>query len=310
MKVRTALDTPLRILVLWDNDALLGSTVSFVRGVTGEASRLMLQPVSSGPANDDSDTPPPRPDGGGVEMLERIGQVADSVEEIVAIAEARSTDLIVIATTCCAAGAMDHSCAAAELALDSPIPVMLLRTHVLEDAALSEVRRVLVPLDGSARAAQALPLAGALARQLAIPVQFITVIDPARILPPAYAYDPDIRDTIVTDLSEMAHWALKQAERQLEGEGVVVRSSLLYGPVSTCIQSMIEPGDLLVMTTHGTGRAGARSLGSVAAKMVEQVMTPLVITRVQPQRDTVVEVACPWVEPISSSSVDGGIHRA
>lgn len=291
--------TPFRVLVLWDNEALLTPTISFVRTIAGEGSHLLLQPVLCEPANGGDETEMPRLDGDAVEVLGRIGQVSESVAEITAIAEARSVDLIVMATTCCAVGALDHSCGAAQLTLGSPIPVLLLRTDDLAHAAVPPIRRVLVPLDGSARAAQALPLAGMLARRLRIPVQFVMVIDPARVVPPAYAYDPAAQD-IITDLREMAHWALKQAEQQLEREGVVVNSSLLYGPVSRCIQSAIEPDDLLVMTTHGTGRAAPSKLGSIAAKMVEHVTTPMVMIRSQPRRDVVVDgyVACPWVEPL------------
>lgn len=299
MNDRASMNTSLRLLVLWDNEALLAPTVSFVRGIAGEEARLMLQPVACEPANGGDETAA-RLDGGAVEMLERIGQVSESVDRITEIANARSADLIVMATTCCAVGALNHSCGAAGLALDSPIPVMLLRTHDLARAPISPIRRVLVPLDGSARAAQALPLASTLAERFDVPVQFIMVIDPARVVPPAYAYDPEAQD-IITDLRETAHWALKQAEQRLEQSGVLVSSSLLYGPVSTCIESAIEPGDVLVMTTHGTGRAASSKLGSVAAKMVAHVTTPLVITRVQPQRDMVVNAACPWIEPVSRS---------
>ncbi len=93
----------------------------------------------------------------------------------------------------------------------------------------------------------------------------------------------------------------------MENEGVAASSSLLYGPVSTCIEAALEPDDVLVMTTHGTGRAAPSRLGSVAAKMVERVTTPLVITCVQPQRDIVVagSVVCPWIEPIPRSSAPG-----
>lgn len=301
-----SVNTSLRVLVLWDNEALVAPTVSFVRGIAGEEARLMLQPVACGPANGGDETTAPELDGDTVEMLERIGQVSESVDRIIAIADARSADLIVMATTCCAVGALDHSCGAAGLALDSPIPVMLLRTHDLARSAVSPIRRVLVPLDGSSRAAQALPLASTLAGRLDVPVQFIMVIDPARVVPPAYAYDPEARDNILTDLRETAHWALKQAEQRLEQSGVLVSSSLLYGPVSTCIESAIEPGDVLVMTTHGTGRAASSKLGSVAAKMVAHVTTPLVITRVQPQRDMVVNAACPWIEPVSRPGAPSG----
>lgn len=111
---------------------------------------------------------------------------------------------------------------------------------------------------------------------------------------------------IITDLRKKADWALNQAERHLEREGVVVSSSLLYGRVSTCIQAAIEPHDLFEMTTPGTGRAAASKLGSVAARMVEHVTTPLVIGRVKPLRDVVMAAACPWIKPVSSASAFRG----
>lgn len=306
MTAEAVTSAPFRVLVLWDNDALLIPTVSFVRSVTGAESRLLLQPVSCGPADGRDEADIPRFDRDGVEVLARIGQVTDSVDEIIAIAAGRTADLIVMATTCCAVGALDPSCGAAALVLNSPIPVMLLRTHELEHARRSSIRRVVVPLDGSERAARSLPLAGTLARRLGVPARYVMVIDPARVVPPAYAYDPQAQD-IITDLRATAHWALKQAEQSMENEGVTVNSSLLYGPVSTCIEAALEPDDVLVMTTHGTGRAAPSRLGSVAAKMVERVTTPLVITCVQPQRDIVVagSVVCPWIEPIPRSSAPG-----
>lgn len=298
MNDRTSADTSLRVLALWDQQAHLPSIVSFVRGITGEKTPIMLLPAVRGPEAACGDIDVRALGDDAVEILNATGPVPDSVDEIIGIAKARSVNLIVIATTCCAVGAIDHSCGAAALALDSPVPVMLLRTHGLADATPSQLTRVLVPLDGSVRAAQALPLAATLARRLDVPVQLIMVIDPARVLPPAYAYDPEAQD-IVSDLRETAHWALKLAEQELEKKAVRVNSSLLYGPVATCIQSAIDPGDLLVMTTHGTGRAAVGKLGSMAAKMVALVTTPLVIIRGQPQEDVVAVSACPWIEQVS-----------
>jgi nucleotide-binding universal stress UspA family protein len=164
------------------------------------------------------------------------------------------------------------------------------------------IRRLVVPLDGSARAAQALPFTLRLARRLQLPVQLVMVIDPTRILPPAYAYDPEAMDDALTDLRETAHWALKQAESLMEREGTTVESVLLYGPVMTCIQSALNDGDIVLMTTHGVGRGSAGRMGSVAERMLQTVTTPLVIMRGMAPGEVVVEgyVACPWVEPLSA----------
>lgn len=289
-----------RVLVLWDDQALLSATVAFIHAAAGEDAHLILQPVGSSPAGAGW----PAIDPAAVELLAPISAVPDAIAEIGEIARSRSVVLIALATVCCSIGAMDHACGATPLALDSPIPVLLLRSPELAGGTIQPVSRVLVPLDGSARAAQALPLATTFARKLHVPVRFVMVIDPARVLPPAYAYDPQAQD-MIANLREMAHWALKQAERQLERDDVTSTSSLHYGPIATCIESAIESGDMIVMTTHGTGRAVEGRLGSVAAALLARITNPLVIARSRPPSDVVTDqfISCPWIETVSSATV-------
>lgn len=185
------------------------------------------------------------------------------------------------------------------IALDSPVPVMVLRAAEGELQPFPKMQRILVPLDGSSRSAQALPVATRIAHKTGLPVHLVMVIDPSRVLPPAYAYDPDAWD-IITELRETAHWALRQAEEPLMREGVAVESSLLYGPVNAILQSTMEPEDIVVMTTHGTGMA-RRKIGSVAARVLATAPGPVVIHRGGDQGDIVVDgyEACSWVEPLS-----------
>ena len=57
----------------------------------------------------------------------------------------------------------------------------------------SAIRRLLVPLDGSPLAEEALPTARTLAKRLGVPIHLITVIDMMRITPsdlaPVVAFD-------------------------------------------------------------------------------------------------------------------------
>lgn len=305
MHGQTADSSHFRVMILTDADSTIEPATAFVRSVAGEDAQLTVVPFAC----------EFHPNGHGLRLEDRLGKADSRQLHVLApadgesidsrsvsdFAEDRHIDLIVTATMCEPGGRLDPSCGAGHLALNSPVPVMLLHSHEQDVHAFPEVTRLLVLLDGSARAAQALPFTAKLARRLRLPVQFVMVIDPSRVLPPAYAYDPEAVGDVITDLRETAHWALKQAEQRLEREGIAVQSVLLYGPVLTCITSTIEPGDMVLMTTHGTGRAPAGKLGSIAERMVANVTTPLVIMRGRTERDVVGDayVACPWVEPIS-----------
>lgn len=182
-------------------------------------------------------------------------------------------------------------------ALESPVPVMVLPER--RDDGFPEPTRVLVPLDGSDRAAQALPLAKHIAMGAGLPVHFVMVIDPSRVIPPAFAYDPDAW-TVVSELRETAHWALRQAEASLIRAGLEVESELLFGPINASIQEIMRPSDLVVMTTHGSGRKRS-TLGSVAERVLASAEGPVLIIRATEPGDVVVDgyEACSWVEPLS-----------
>lgn len=186
------------------------------------------------------------------------------------------------------------------VALGSPVPVMVLPSQ--EEGVMPAPKRVLVPLDGSDRAAQALPLAKHIARGAGLPVHFVMVIDPSRVIPPAFAYDPDAWH-IVSELRETAHWALRQAEATLTDAGIEVESALLFGPVNALLQETVEPSDLVIMTTHGAGKARS-TLGSVAGRVLASAAGPVIVLRAVEPADVVVEgyEACSWVEPLSRHS--------
>lgn len=258
-----------RILVAADDEALINPTYEYIRSLVGDLVDIDMAPQ-------------------------------DRMHDVIRLAESRGAAMIAIATHCEANGRVDPDCMPSQLALNSTIPVLILRVRPGESLAFTPVTRILVPLDGSPRAAEALPVATRMATRLGVRVQFVMVIDPSRVIPPAYAYDPDAW-SVISVLQETAHWALKQAEEHMTAAGVDVESSLLFGPVNAVLQESIAPGDVVVMTTHGTGRAAQDKLGSVAARIVASAAVPVVIMRGGVPGDIVVDgyQACSWVEPLS-----------
>ncbi len=167
------------------------------------------------------------------------------------------------------------------VALAADIPVMALRPEVVEgERSCAALRRILVPLDASAASRQALPVATALAREFGVPLQLVTVIDPARVLPAAYAYmpesDPDRCDAIAS-LEYQANQLLNRVESALRTTGIDASSALLYGSTQQCLLSAIQQGDLVVMTTHGEGKGVQSRFGSVAFGIVRQSPQPVVV---------------------------------
>lgn len=268
MTLQATKSCPLQVFVCASRDATVEPTLDFIRNITGVHADISVVSLDGLP---DFSTPPP-PD---------------------------QPRLIVLTQETTEDGAPLNGIDTAEIAMNSPTPVMVLRAPRGEQVHFPAFNRILVPLDGSARAAQALPLATHIAKGAGLPVYFVMVIDPSRVIPPAFAYDPEAW-SIVSELRETAHWALRQAEEPLIREGVQVDSALVYGPVNACLQAEIRPTDMVVMTTHGAGKARAR-IGSVAARVLESAAGPVVIHRGSDQGDIVVDgyEACSWVEPLS-----------
>ena len=216
----------------------------------------------------------------------------------------REPDLLrVLVIQCGEDGQIDPGSSLARSILNSFVPVLVLRSHQIEHVAIESIQRVVVPLDGSTYAAQALPLASRIARDLNVPVRFLMVIDPSRVIPPAYAYDPDAWG-LIEELRQTSHWALTQAEISLRQDGVEVGSDLLYGPINASLSANIGPHDLVVMTTHGT----ARQREGVTLRTLISVPQPMIVMRAMQQEPIVVDgyEACSWVEPLHRP----GVHTA
>jgi nucleotide-binding universal stress UspA family protein len=161
------------------------------------------------------------------------------------------------------------------------VPVLVVRPHTSPAAASPLIQRVVVPLDGSLLAEQALPVAQALAQQLEIPVHLITTIDLTSLLPvemlPTVAFDASLYDETTARLQADAEAWLTRAAQELQGAGVTSTWEVLYGSPFLVISEAVAAGDLLVMTSHGHGGAKRWLLGSLAEKLIREAPVPVVI---------------------------------
>ena len=202
----------------------------------------------------------------------------DPVEEILDTAIRTEPDLIAMATRDFLAPSMPASkTVSAQVASLTSIPVLIVQG---EHPALTPAR-VVVPLDGSLRSLQALPFAAGIARRIGGGVHLVTVIDPTVSLPAAYAYscpdcDCELQDAL-SSLQCQANALLDDAEHRLRSVGVAVTSDLIRGQTAPSLLDVVQPNDVVVMTTRGEGRHASTQIGSTATRLLKEATAPVIV---------------------------------
>jgi nucleotide-binding universal stress UspA family protein len=142
------------------------------------------------------------------------------------------------------------------------------------------IRSVLVPLDGSPFAEQALPLAATIARAFRTKLRLVTVH-----APPAPPASPDqARTYAVLDVqlrrAERAY-LVTQAERLRKEGPITVVTFVLDDPVAAAIAEHARGNGvaLVVMTTHGRGALSRFWMGSVADELIRTLTIPVLLIR-------------------------------
>ena len=162
-------------------------------------------------------------------------------------------------------------------------------------------KRILVPLDGSKLAQQALPYARAVASAKSAEVELVEVIAPLEALATAdvddYAAvgvgtrgDPwAARDewTHIAEHFRNKAWLQLTDSAAMLGGSVRVSSKVLEGDAAEAIitEADQEPETLIVMATHGRSGIGRWLLGSVTDKVVRHANHPTLVVRAREDAD-------------------------
>ena len=150
--------------------------------------------------------------------------------------------------------------------------------------------RLVVPLDGSALAAQALPQATMLAQRGVIPLHLVRVVE----LPPlARAGLAEFREDVAAAAAD-----LTQVAARLQAEGLSVTTEVRPGDVVDELLAVAEPGDLYVLATHGRTGVTRWLLGSVAEALARRSVVPVLLVRMLvPSRVVKTETRAPATVP-------------
>ena len=142
--------------------------------------------------------------------------------------------------------------------------------------------RIVVPLDGSELANTALAHAMNLAQRLDVPLHLVRAIDPTivnRVGAVGLGFDYAAVDELVTEEEQDATAFIDAQVDALNSDGFRATGVVLRGYAAAAIISATQPGDLIVMASHG--RTGVRRwfLGSVAEEVLRQSTVPVLLIR-------------------------------
>lgn len=218
----------------------------------------------------------------GIKVQSRVA-IGEAAAEIIQTAQQEHLDLIALATHG-RSGLQRwiHGSVAEKVLHTTRTPLLLIRPTEEHAPPLSQLTRVVVPLDGSPLAETVLPLAESLALQCQVPLVLLRVVEliSFTFLDPMGMAGVNYQ-ALFDRVQEDADNYVQELVTRVRERGVSVETATPMGlPADKVVGYMHEhPGSLVVMATHGrTGLANV-VLGSVARRVVQHGNTPTLIVR-------------------------------
>jgi nucleotide-binding universal stress UspA family protein len=180
---------------------------------------------------------------------------------------------------------------AAEIVQATPRPLLLLRpqesdrSFSMMNFKVASYQNIVVPLDASAFAEQALEEASELASAMNAILHLISIVPPPHLLP-IHIHEEEESHSLMratlhrTEVERREHYLSQKAE-QFKEQGIRVHTDVASGhPAEEILHFCAQDEQtLLVMTTHG--RSGLRRIliGGVALKVVQAAHVPVLLIR-------------------------------
>lgn len=172
-----------------------------------------------------------------------------------------------------------------ELIRRTTVPLLALRPHEGDEVDLTrepEVRRVIVPLDGSERAEAAVGPAAALARLFGAQIELFHAVAPLPIVgPDGMVYSQPAADAaLIDEMTKQGRAALDRVGARLAAEGIRVTTRVVIDDrVAGAVLEGSGRGDVIALATHARSPATRWLLGSVADKLVRGAEVPVLVVR-------------------------------
>jgi nucleotide-binding universal stress UspA family protein len=142
--------------------------------------------------------------------------------------------------------------------------------------------RIVVPLDGSDIAEQALATAEDLARSTGATLHLVRVVEfPSTSY--TYVYGAMVESEALTtqleDQTRLADAYLAEVARPITEHGVAVTTEVRHGIACHELIATMKPGDLFVIASHGRSGVARWFLGSVAEEITRHATVPVLLVR-------------------------------
>lgn len=141
-------------------------------------------------------------------------------------------------------------------------------------------RQIVVPLDGSELAEEALEQAKRISKASSTPLKLIRVVDTYRTqsLPATgMALDYSMLGELAEEEIQDAKSYLETVVMEVRSDGFEVTGDVLHGPIARQICSAASPEDLIVMSSHGRTGIKRWFLGSVAEEVMRNAECPVLL---------------------------------
>ncbi len=205
-----------------------------------------------------------------------VGRPAEQVIHL-----AHGVDLIVMATHGRSGiGRWVYGSVADKVLSGAPVPVLLIHVRPAQARPAQPLRRILIPLDGSALAERALPLASWLAQRAGAELVVIRSTEWDRAVAAVYL-SGDTVAALTQQYVEAAQDYLRQVSEPLRGQGLAVQTDVRHDPPAEAILASAaqQEADLIVMSTHGRSGLGRWLLGSTAERVLGHAAIPVLLVR-------------------------------
>ncbi|MGC4107581.1 MAG: universal stress protein [Thermomicrobiales bacterium] len=218
--------------------------------------------------------------------VDTIVELGDPADRIVSVARKQNADLIVMTTHGRgAAGRMLFGSVADRVSRSTEVPTLIVRSRQDNETGTVAPSRVVVTLDGSARAEAAIPVAARISANLVLPVVLIRVVTLEESLQGASRIQGNQRGRAVDTTDETfaiareatAHQSQDYLDHLAASLVGSVSTLVLHGSPAAALLQELRPSDLAIVTSHGTSGVTRWLLGSVAEKLVREAASPIVL---------------------------------
>lgn len=170
-----------------------------------------------------------------------------------------------------------------------PVPVLLVPTGCTQVWADEPSRSVLVPLDGSSLAAEALRPARDLVATLGGELLLLTVVEPVAAHP--FRYVGSVSDLDATQVTQAAAYLAQVSVELQRSAASPIATRIVHGDAAEQICAVARAARVgaIAMASHGRGGLARLLLGSVATGTIQHSTVPVLVYRPVTLRQTASE---------------------